>query len=62
MGQSPAGKNVNTEAEDIVGIHHQAMTGEDTADWEDSTCSSELHVIVSCSYELCDSVFNKSNY
>jgi hypothetical protein len=30
--QSPAGKNVSTEAEDIVGIHHQATTGEDTAD------------------------------
>jgi hypothetical protein len=27
--QSPAGKNLSTEAEDIVGIHHQAVTGED---------------------------------
>jgi hypothetical protein len=32
LGQSPASKNVSMEAEDIVGIHHQAMTGEDTAD------------------------------
>jgi hypothetical protein len=30
--QSPAGKNVSTEAEYIVGIHDQATTGEDTAD------------------------------
>jgi hypothetical protein len=27
-----AGKNVSTEAEDIVGIRHQAMISEDTAD------------------------------
>jgi hypothetical protein len=32
VGQSPAGKNVNMETGDIVGIHHQAMTDEDTAD------------------------------
>jgi hypothetical protein len=31
VGQSPADKNMNTEAENIVGIHHQA-TIEDTAD------------------------------
>jgi hypothetical protein len=30
VGQSPVGKNVSMEAEDIVGIHHQTMTGEDT--------------------------------
>jgi hypothetical protein len=29
------GKNVSTEAEDIVRIRHQATTGEDTADSED---------------------------
>jgi hypothetical protein len=29
--QSPAGKNASTEAEDIVGIRHQAMNGEDIA-------------------------------
>jgi hypothetical protein len=28
--QSPDGKNVSTEAEDIVGIRHQATIGEDT--------------------------------
>jgi hypothetical protein len=32
VGQSPAGRNVSTEAEDIVGIRHQATIGEDTAD------------------------------
>jgi hypothetical protein len=31
MRQSPAGNNVSTEAEDIVGIRHQATTGEDVA-------------------------------
>jgi hypothetical protein len=35
MRQSPVGGNMSMEAEDSVGIHHQAMTGEDTADWED---------------------------
>jgi hypothetical protein len=42
-GQLPAGKNVSTEAEDIVGICHQAMTGEDTANWEDL-----LRAVVNC--------------
>jgi hypothetical protein len=32
VGQSPAGKNVSTEAEGIVEIRHQATTGEDTAE------------------------------
>jgi hypothetical protein len=31
-GQSPAGKNVSMEAENVVGIRHQATIGEDTAD------------------------------
>jgi hypothetical protein len=43
VGESPAGKNVSTEAEDIVGIRHQAMAGEDTADLEDL-----LHAVVNC--------------
>jgi hypothetical protein len=28
-GKQPASKNVTTEAEDIVGFHHQATTGKD---------------------------------
>jgi hypothetical protein len=28
MGESPAGKDVSTEAEDTFGIRHQATTGE----------------------------------
>jgi hypothetical protein len=32
VGRSPAGKNVSTEAEDIVEIRHQATTGADIAD------------------------------
>jgi hypothetical protein len=33
--QSPAGKNVSTEAEDIVEIPHQATTDEDTTNVEE---------------------------
>jgi hypothetical protein len=33
--QSPASKDVDTEAEEIVGISHQATSGEDTADNDD---------------------------
>jgi hypothetical protein len=48
VGQSPAGKNVSTEADDIVRIRHQATTGEDTSDWEDV-----LRAVVKCRvYEL----------
>jgi hypothetical protein len=50
-----------------VGSRYKATTGEDTADWEDSACCSELQgvwisdsAIVTCSYVL--QVFNKSNY
>jgi hypothetical protein len=32
VGQSPAGKNVSTEAGDIIIIHHQATSDEDIAD------------------------------
>jgi hypothetical protein len=35
VGQSSVGKNLSTEVEDIVGISHQATTGEDTGNWED---------------------------
>jgi hypothetical protein len=31
VGQSPSGKNLSTEARDIVGIRHQATTGANTA-------------------------------
>jgi hypothetical protein len=31
LRQSPAGKDMSTEAEGIVGIRHQATTGEDIA-------------------------------
>jgi hypothetical protein len=30
--QGPVGKNVSTEAENVVAIRHLAMTSEDTAD------------------------------
>jgi hypothetical protein len=48
------------EAEDSVGIHHQEMTGEETADWEDlvhavmncSVCELAISVIITCSYNL----------
>jgi hypothetical protein len=32
VGQSPAGKNVSTEVENIIGIRYQTTTGEDTVD------------------------------
>jgi hypothetical protein len=41
--QSPAGKNVSTEAEDIVGIRQQATTGKGTTLREDLVCA-----IVNC--------------
>jgi dihydroxyacetone kinase DhaKLM complex PTS-EIIA-like component DhaM len=48
MGQSPAGKNLGTEAEDIVEICRQATTGEDTAVWVDL-----MSAVVNCRvYEL----------
>jgi hypothetical protein len=37
--QSPTGKNVSTEAEDIVGIRHQATIVEDTSDLKDVVCA-----------------------
>jgi hypothetical protein len=37
--ESPAGKGVSTDAEDIVEIRHQATTGEDTANCEDLPCA-----------------------
>jgi hypothetical protein len=44
VGQSPAGSNVSGEAEDIVGIHHQETTGEETAYQEDT-----VHAVVNYS-------------
>jgi hypothetical protein len=44
MGQSPAGKNLSTEAEDTVGICRLATTGEDTANWDDL-----VRAVVNCS-------------
>jgi hypothetical protein len=29
VGRPPAGKNINTQAEDVVGIRYQAMTNDD---------------------------------
>jgi hypothetical protein len=67
VGWSPAGKKMSMEAEDTVGIHHQATTGENPANWEDLVNAvvncrmCELVIaLVTCSYDL--QVFNKSNY
>jgi hypothetical protein len=38
LWQSPAGKNVSTEAEDTVEIRQQATTDENRAGWEDLVC------------------------
>jgi hypothetical protein len=45
VGQSPAGKNVRTEAEDIVDIRHQATTGEDSTLRRLTRCCSELQSV-----------------
>jgi hypothetical protein len=39
LGQSPAGNNVTTETQNIVGIHNQATTSKDIAAWEDPELS-----------------------
>jgi hypothetical protein len=33
-------KDVNIEAEDVVGIRYQETAGEDITDWEDLECSA----------------------
>jgi hypothetical protein len=43
VGRSPTSKNASTEAEDIVEIRHQAMTGADTTDRNDL-----VHTVVNC--------------
>jgi hypothetical protein len=45
VGQLPAGKNVSTEAEDIVEIRDQATTGEDSKLRRLRTCCSELLIV-----------------
>jgi hypothetical protein len=51
--QSTAGKNVSTEAENIVGIRHQATTDEDIANREDFVCCSYSKL---CSVKLGETV------
>jgi hypothetical protein len=46
--QSPAGKNVGTEEEDIVGIRHEAPTGVNIANWEDFMCAVWLQWCLEC--------------
>jgi hypothetical protein len=60
VGQSPAGENMSKEAENMFAICHQAATGEDTSDSEDSVyallncrmcelaIALQLHVVKSC--------------
>jgi hypothetical protein len=49
--QSPAGKNVSAEAEDIVGVRHPATTGEGIANWEDFMCA-----VVTVIFGVCNSI------
>jgi hypothetical protein len=49
--RSPAGKKVNTEAEDIVGIRHQATTGDDIANWGGFICA-----VLTVIFGVCNSV------
>jgi hypothetical protein len=47
--QSSASKNVSKEAEDIVGIRHQATTGKDIANWiSNAVRVSYLFVVTFC--------------
>jgi hypothetical protein len=48
--QSPADKKVSTEVEDIVGMRHQATTGEDIANWQDFMCA-----VVTVIFGVCNS-------
>jgi hypothetical protein len=48
--QSPAGKNVSMEAEDIVVICRQVTTGQDIAYWEDIMCD-----VVTVIFGMCNS-------
>jgi hypothetical protein len=43
--QSPARKNLSTEAGDIVGISHEVKTGEDSKLRTFSMCCSELQSV-----------------
>jgi hypothetical protein len=38
VGQSPGGKNVSTEAEDILEIRYRETAREDIENWEDLMC------------------------
>jgi hypothetical protein len=49
--QSPAGKNVSREAEDIVRIHLQTTTGEDIA-----KCEDFIYAVVTIICEVCRTV------
>jgi hypothetical protein len=51
VSQSPAIKDIDTEAKYIVGIHYQAITGEDEANCEDFICA-----IVTVISRVCNSV------
>jgi hypothetical protein len=43
--QTPAGKNVSTEAEDSIENRHQATTGEETAGSEDVVCPTMIYEV-----------------
>jgi hypothetical protein len=43
MWQSPTGENVSTEAENMVGIRHQATIREDISD-----CENLARAVVNC--------------
>jgi hypothetical protein len=57
VGQSPAGKNVSKEAEDMVEIRHQATTGEDVANGEDFMCAVIIVIFGVCNSERMSQLF-----
>jgi hypothetical protein len=54
--QSLASKNLSTEAEDIVGVRHQATTGEDIDNREDFMCAVVRVIFGVCTSD-CHSYF-----
>jgi hypothetical protein len=53
--QSPACKNVSTEAEDTIRINHLATAGKNVANWEDFICA-----VVTVICEVCRTVSAQS--
>jgi hypothetical protein len=61
MGQLPAGKDVNMEAEGIAGIFYQAMVSEDTEDLVCAVVRSRVCELVTVLVKICKCSINPTN-